>query len=163
MPGPLLGVVGEGFSCINERDKMRKVKRWKYYCDFCKKSGGHAGYMRKHEERCTLNPNRYCGYCNELLEQEQPDLKEIMAALPDINEQVINTDECFVGWDDFIECAEDAMPKVRELAGNCPACIMAALRQRKIPVPCVESFSFKDECAAIWADVNESNAQRSYY
>jgi hypothetical protein len=59
------------------------------------------------------------------------------------------------------EAAIGALPALRQAAGDCPACIMAALRQAKIPVPMVDGFSFKKEMEEIWSCINE--AQASYY
>lgn len=46
--------------------------------------------------------------------------------------------------------SEAAMPALREAAGECPACIMAALRQRGIDVPMIDSFDFKAECKELF-------------
>jgi len=156
--------------------KVKKVNR--YYCEFCKKSGCSARWIRKHEERCTLNPNRYCGYCH-LLDQKQSDLNELMALLPDpkkykekrtwetedypyfVDETIDET--IFVGLD---KAVNDALPELRSVSGGCPACIMAALRQKGIPIPMVTDFDFKAEGASIWADFNKSQrkeVETGYY
>uniref|UniRef100_A0A6M3Y154 Uncharacterized protein n=1 Tax=viral metagenome TaxID=1070528 RepID=A0A6M3Y154_9ZZZZ len=49
-----------------------------------------------------------------------------------------------------------ALPALRKAAGDCPACIMAALRQAKIPVPMAEKFNFTAEMKNIWDGINES-------
>ena len=104
--------------------------------------------MRKHEERCTLNPQRKCGVC-AMMDEEQP----TMAALL----------EPFAGIEAGEECTFDvavlntALAQVRNVA-NCPACIMAAIRQSGIPVPVVEGFNFTEEMRSIWADFNDANS-----
>lgn len=134
--------------------KTKKVNR--YYCEYCKKSGCVARWIKKHEERCTLNPNRYCGYCH-LRDLPQPDLKELLAILPDPTD--------YKTWDDYTgepqgfnaclgTAVGEAMPKLRNAAENCPACIMAALRQKEIPVPIATDFDFKKECQEIWDEFN---------
>jgi hypothetical protein len=41
-----------------------KVKRLlTYYCSYCKKHGHRKPDMEKHEQHCTLNPNRSCRLC----------------------------------------------------------------------------------------------------
>jgi hypothetical protein len=40
--------------------------------------------------------------------------------------------------------------------------MMAALRQRKIPLPVVEGFSFSDRMKKIWDDINHANMQKEY-
>ena len=138
---------------------MITKKRNRYYCEYCKKTGGNSYWMKRHEERCTLNPNRYCGYC-QLLEVPQPDLKELIALLPDPNEyKTVDEYGSLSFRSDFCKAVEDIMPKLREKANNCPTCIMAALRQKKIPVPIATDFDFKKECQNIWADFNESQSK----
>ena len=136
--------------------KTKKVNR--YYCEFCKKSGGAAGHMKKHEERCTLNPNRHCGYC-DLLEEQQPKLADLIAILPNPKEYEHEDAvyECFF-YKGLEEAVDAVLPKLREACNNCPACIMAALRQKGIPVPVATNFHFKEECQSIWNDFNAERA-----
>ena len=54
------------------------------------------------------------------------------------------------------------LQKLRDITNNCPACILAALRQKGICVPLVEGFDFKGECASVWADINEANRVYEY-
>jgi len=140
---------------------MRKVKRWRYYCDFCKKSGGSGGHMARHEKGCTLNPNRTCNVCAKLLEVDQKPMSELLSVLPNGTEYI--TEDAFgFSYNGLQEIIDDHMPKLRELTENCPACIMAALRQSGIPVPMVESFDFTKEMDSIWADIN-ANDRDDYY
>ena len=137
----------------------KKVNR--YYCEYCKKQSGASWAMKKHEERCTLNPNRHCGYC-DLLDEEAPKLADLIVILPNPKE--------YEGGDEYgsffykgLESAVDAvLPKLREASNNCPACIMAALRQKGIPVPVAENFHFKEECQSIWNDFNYAHQERDY-
>lgn len=48
-----------------------------------------------------------------------------------------------------------ALPELRKACGNCPACIMAALRQKGIPVYMAEDYNWTDEMKAVWTIVNE--------
>lgn len=139
---------------------MRKVKRWRYYCEFCKKSGGSGSHMAKHEKACTMNPDRVCGMC-KALEQEQPNLTELMALLPNPGDYLIKHEiwEELPGLDGVVE---RSMPELREKSGNCPACILAALRQAKIPVRAIESFNFTEECKTFWVDINERNFRNDH-
>lgn len=58
---------------------MRAMKRWRYYCDHCRKVGGSRSAMEKHERGCTANPARICGVC-AACEVEQPDLQAMRQA-----------------------------------------------------------------------------------
>ena len=53
----------------------------RYYRDFCKKSGGSAYHMRRHESACTANPNRQCGMCDGG-GYDAADLPVLIALLP---------------------------------------------------------------------------------
>lgn len=90
---------------------MKKQLRWRYYCDYCRKAGGHAKAMEKHETVCTLNPARVCGMC-KLADLEQVPLAELLAA-----------------W------LRLTFEEVSEMASGCPACLLAMMRQDKEPLP----------------------------
>ncbi len=134
---------------------MKKVMRWRYYCEFCKKSGGSRYHIENHEKHCTMNPNRVCGMCGRC-----GDLDELIAILP-------SADQCREArtLDEIVEspesCTEIAinkiMPQLRTAADDCPACILATLRQAKtilidIYVPAISSFNFTEECKEWWKD-----------
>jgi len=50
---------------------------------------------------------------------------------------------------------DDALKVVREKTSDCPACILAAIRQSKIYYNF--DFNFQDETAAFWVDFNKEN------
>ena len=57
----------------------------------------------------------------------------------------------------FDGAALDAcLAQVRNVSNNCPACIMAAIRQSGIPVPAVSGFNFTEEMRKVWADSNDA-------
>lgn len=134
---------------------MRKVMRPRFYCEHCNKGGGSGGHIKKHESRCTKNPDRECGMC-KMLEHEQPDLQKLLAILPTADEQrwTDYSDDGRHSWEQWRDVPLETMKALRDAAGNCPACIMAALRQRGLPVATAEGFSFTKECQAIWAEIN---------
>ena len=49
------------------------------------------------------------------------------------------------------------------MTGDCPACMMAALRLRKVPVPMMEDFSFKREMVKIFADLDDVPSNEGGY
>ncbi len=139
--------------------KVKRVNR--YYCDFCTKAGCAGGHMKKHESRCTLNPNRTCGYC-KLLEKDQPNLLDIITLVPKIREYQHEDEFGFVcTLTKFDAIANESLKMVRKKTGNCPACIMAVYRQAGIPMPILTEFNFKKECQSIWNDFNDG--QRKDY
>ena len=136
---------------------MRTKKVNRYYCDFCKKSGCSGGHIKRHEKRCTMNPARECGMC-KMLGQEPPDLQSLIALLPTVETQRRKdySDDGRNSYDYFI-CIDEASQKaLREASGACPACMMAAIRQRGLPVGTADKFNFSQECRSIWSDINAS-------
>jgi hypothetical protein len=143
--------------------KVKKVNR--YYCEFCKKSGCSGGHIAKHEKHCTMNPNRICRMC-KVFEVEPADMLDMLGVLPnpadyDLEDVSSGTGEV---WGSHMDARElfdmdiDAtMPKLREIANDCPVCILAALRQKGIPVPLVESFDYKKELTEAWSCINENH------
>jgi hypothetical protein len=131
---------------------VRKVQRWRYYCDFCKKAGNSGFHIGKHEQSCTMNPDRVCRMCKSFADQ-QPPMAAMLALLPDADPDL---------WTDTTEFLDNQMraalavslPKLRDLCGDCPVCIFAALRQKRIPVPLAEGFDLKSELASAWNDAN---------
>jgi hypothetical protein len=117
-----------------------------------------------------MNPNRYCGYCH-LLEQEQTNLVEAMKILPNMKdyervEFLGPFADKVVTLSGHEKAINEALPKLREICNNCPACIMAALRQKEIPVPAATDFNFTKECESIWSEYNahkyEEDRQKEY-
>lgn len=119
---------------------MHQAKRWRYYCDFCKRANMQKASMAKHERGCTLNPNRICGLCAHRDFRAKP-IADLLSAFEN------------GGW-----------KAVGELTENCPACILAAIRQFNKAHPDIdeqiwpEDFDFKKEMTSFWNDVNSDAA-----
>jgi len=132
---------------------MRTKRVNRYYCDFCKKSGCSAGHMRRHEERCTMNPNRKCGVCS-LREECDPDTAALVALLPPLAsitpEPQTNAYEASLA---------KTMPKLREAADGCPGCILAALKQTGWREWSYGVFDYEAEMKPIFDEVNEQRWQ----
>jgi hypothetical protein len=140
---------------------MRTKKVNRYWCDFCNKAGLASHAMAKHEKHCTMNPARSCRVCAmigdgltfEELEAKKP-LADLIAMLPDsapyhaesFGRELEDTHTALTRALDAI------LPAFRLAAGNCPACMLAALRLAKIPVPMVGGFDFKAEMQTVFAD-----------
>lgn len=149
---------------------MRTKQVNRYYCDYCSKASLSASHMARHEKHCTLNLNRVCRVCKFVEDGRSKDFQqstpaELVALLP----VPIVTKTEFDGMkfqDGFEAAVVSAVPKLREAAGNCPACMLAALRQARIPVPIAEGFCYTDEMKELWSNVNEAQFARdrnSYY
>ena len=145
--------------------RTKTVKR--YWCDFCNKAGLSAAAMSRHEKHCTLNPSRECRVCKMSTIADGRDstfksktVAELKMLLP-ARETLISKE--FPGSGHFCDSTgtlEAAIPLLREAAGNCPACMLAAIRQAGIPVPICEGFDFTAEMKEIWNCIN--NAQDRY-
>ena len=131
---------------------MRQVKRWRYYCEFCKKAGGSKGHIVAHEKSCTNNPDRVCRMCG-YIGDPQPDLSEMIA--------IIKNNIVFCGTDDFESYVlqygvneMEILALLREKT-DCPTCLLAALRQSKASY-LFPSFKFKEERDEFWKEHNET-------
>jgi hypothetical protein len=114
--------------------------------------------MQKHEKHCTMNPLRECRVCSSLLEKTQPSFRHLIMMLPDWRDFMKKDDyngDIFPDYNTIEEAVKKVLPRVRDMAENCPACIMAALRQAAIPVPSISDFNFTEEMKGIWAVINE--------
>ncbi len=142
--------------------RMKTVKR--YWCDHCNKAGLARVAMERHEQHCTMNPARDCRVCT-IINGGHHVGAEAMAALAAILPSPDAWDAEMRSMDGpcrrpdhitattlFFNALGAAMPKLREATDNCPACILAALRQAKIPIPCVDGFDFKAEMRRVFAD-----------
>lgn len=130
----------------------KRVNR--YYCEHCRKGGQSAAHMSRHEKGCTLNPGRVCGFCKEVGEDQAPmaDLMAIMATA-----KVTSTTDFYAGvtWtSSSIENEKEVIKALEDATGNCPACMLAAIRQSKYP-EVFEHFDFKDRQREFWNQVNE--------
>lgn len=102
-----------------------------------------------------MNPSRKCGMCDTMGEEQQP-MAELLAILPDPSPFWIE-DELGLTFRST-STIDEAIDKLRNITGNCPACILAALRQKCIPIPATK-FNFTEECESFWDKVNVSNQQ----
>jgi hypothetical protein len=136
---------------------MRKVQRWRYYCDHCKKAGGSAGHMARHERGCTANPARVCGVCAKAGLSSKPLLELIQFVRSKATWHPAYEDGPVYGSIDKV-----AVDALRELAGDCPVCMLAALRQSNVYAPS-EAFDMKAELRKVWSEVNDEQYQRESY
>jgi hypothetical protein len=119
---------------------VRQVKRWRYYCDHCKKAGGSRRHMERHEQRCTLNPARHCGVCDLGAFGPAPLAELVTLAKSSGNE--------------FKEVRGEAFKALSDAADGCPGCIWAALRQADR----YANFDFKEAMKPIWDEINAERA-----
>lgn len=151
---------------------MRTERKLRYYCDYCKKSGGSKWHMEKHERRCTMNPKRECGFCtiDEGREDETTPLKDLIVILPKREEYNFVAELNPGGFETSDQFATDlnlALKQLRVAAQNCPGCMLAAIRQSGLSSYVDQSdFCFKEEAKQWLKDWNAENshdALGSYY
>jgi hypothetical protein len=55
--------------------------------------------------------------------------------------------ESWSGWNEEVltPAINERLPELRKAAGNCPACVMAALQQCGIPPHCATDFKYNSE------------------
>lgn len=119
-----------------------------YICEMCNKRGLSRSAMVKHEQHCTLNPDRLCKMCEYANGGSGCKPQKVMSILPnpagyhlpDEHQGFDHGQNCFDHrpapfnhWEEFRDDIEAALPKLWEEVEYCPACMLAALRQRGIP------------------------------
>lgn len=130
---------------------MKTKMRPRYYCDHCGKGNGSPSYMRRHESGCTLNPNRTCGMCHDGRIGPTKTPAELL--------EILNA---------------DGFAALCKAVGDCPACILAALRPLNVIDPELgpvvlgpqdgrQEWSFKDAKRKWWDDINEARAEKERY
>jgi len=149
--------------------KVTKATRTRCECDYCGKKNWSIGAMKKHELHCTKNPDRECRVC-QMVEGTQKPIAELMALLPDpatyeTDGDVIQSDHNVSDSGRLTNDSNAALKELRELCDSCPGCIMAAFRQKGIPVPLVTDFDFSKEMKSLWNDINEERrgSECGYY
>lgn len=133
---------------------MIKIKKWRYYCEYCKKAGASAGHIRRHEAACTLNPKRICRMCKitEETPADMADVFKMLSEIPNITNPHLRDDELVIN-------------KLRDIVGGCPACMMAALRLYKKEgaplIALVDGFNYQKEKETFWAPINTKEIEKS--
>lgn len=129
---------------------MKKIKRWVYYCDFCKKSNRSASSIKTHEKHCCGNPDRECRICTGM-EWAQKSTAELVELA-----EMVTLDE------------------LKKAVDGCPPCVLAALLQwRKkfadslefpttdTPGESWNNWDFKAEMSAAYSEMcDRMNEQR---
>ena len=145
---------------------MKKKQVWRYECEYCGKKNYAAWAMNRHEPSCTKNPHRFCKVC-AILEEIQTPTHKLIDCLPPL-EDVQSEIDIPMGWgenytmetqrifnEESTKIVNESLPLLRKKANDCPACIMAALRQKGIPVPVATDFDYKKEMESIFSEINE--------
>ena len=110
-----------------------------------------------------MNPDRECKMCARLvdwagLEDERPvPMSELLELLPKQKVKTvveIDPDPFGTGkyeYEDYINTDEinNAIKILKKRVEDCPACVLAALRQKKIIVPTTD-FDYQSECREFW-------------
>jgi hypothetical protein len=127
---------------------MHSKKVYRYYCDFCRRSGCNSGHIRRHEESCTHNLNRVCRMCAHAAGEPgtQRPIPELVAALD-----------------------SGGLDELRRTASGCPVCMLAAIthwRKREVAAGVYGEdleweFSFDAEEQAVWDMVNNAQYETS--
>lgn len=123
---------------------MKSKRVWRYYCDYCKKSGCSKHWIAKHESSCIRNDERKCRMCKFMGLEQKP-----MAEL--------------------VEAAHEGLKSLEDAADNCPVCILSAIvRARPAPIgpddvwdDRFDGFDFKKEMKEVFDSAN--SARMDYY
>ena len=124
---------------------MRREKRWRYYCEFCKKSGASGYHIQRHENACTMNPNRHCKMC-EIAGLDQKPIEVLVDAIEDL--KISQEADSFGMTISLTGDEKETIEQLRDIASGCPACMLAALRQSGIAE--FVNWRFEDEKKDFW-------------
>src|ERR1700722_3866772 len=128
---------------------MRKVQRWSYYCDFCKKSLGTGASLGPHYSGYTTHPDRHCRFC-DLLNGGQG------TPLAKLRRFVAGHAHYHTIGEDGPECgtlSKEHTATLREMTDGCPVCMFAAIRQTSC---FIADFDLKAEVKSLWDVINAS-------
>lgn len=137
---------------------MKIIKKNVYYCDFCKKKGLGKYYIEKHENRCTLNPNRVCGLCGLSNISDFVDKLKLHFEVKPDNENY--------GLDTIFWIGEKlTLSDLRTWVEDCPNCLLSLIRQSGLLSYAYNEFHFdyKTEVAVVFANkCNEDSPRISF-
>ena len=145
-----------------------------YFCDYCNKKYYSASWCSRHEARCTMNPDRECMFCEKVLGQEQPDMRELIKKYSGKIE-FTERDEDFSGVIEggiiegasFIGKNKFSIKDIQSDCDGCPACTLAVLRQSGLAhhliYPLIGEFDYEKEKQAVWSAINEEEARREMW
>lgn len=97
---------------------MRSRKVTAHYCDHCNKRGFQIPAMEKHEKRCTRNIDRECGMCSFMAGRDGHNEHDELYCSSKTTRELIEM--LTIG-------SEEEVKAMRMAAGDCPACVMAAV------------------------------------
>ena len=120
--------------------KMKSKKVWRYYCEFCGKGGCGKYAMEQHEIHCTMNPNRKCRMC-AIAELRTVPMDELIKLLPEPHKE-----------DNYGTIHFKDLSKIRKVTNNCPACILATIRQSGYNAY-MYNYNYSEECKKFWKDL----------
>jgi len=149
---------------------MKVIKKNVYYCDFCKKKSLRS--LKRHEERCTQNPNRRCGMCdivdlNPILDSFEARFV-LCVTVPkyDPNGETEHWRESISEVIEPIWKDEFAIQDIQEAVDNCPACILAVIRCLGLNYWYFQGrfkYDFKAARGDWWDATNKENLRREIY
>lgn len=137
---------------------MRRKKVWRFYCEHCKKSGCSGGHISRHERGCTRNADRACGVCRvfELQSKPLPELIAFCKTKAAAGDSIDGNPDDSSLWLDEVD-----VKALRELADQCPACMLAALRQSDTYAGS-QHYGFKEEMKSLWNEKNQAETAREH-
>lgn len=130
---------------------IKKVNQ--YECEFCGKKKYSKAAINKHEKHCTMSPHRTCRMCEELKGASVDYLEDVKALMPDPVR-----DENNFGKIVNFELVVSSLEKVIDRVENCPACVLAVLRQKGLSSYEVD-YDYAGESKSMLQEISDSRAQ----
>ena len=144
---------------------MKVIKKNVYYCEFCKKRSLSGGHLKKHEQRCTNNPNRHCGACGGSVNVS--DIVDGYKKRFEIVEKKTSYEFGEIYFPLVVKWVgnEITMIEIDEDSDNCPFCKLAIIRQAGLNRYYFDNkfeFNYKEEAAAFMAEKNAAEYRKEY-
>ena len=131
--------------------KTKKV----YYCSYCKKHGLSSYHMKRHEERCTRNLDRVCGFCGGRVEYRE----KIAGYKNRIDKELLQPGEPGMVTEDpaYQKVIDDILIEIIDDFETCPACVLTVVREllRQLPPWVTFNYDYKAEVAKWWEGTKE--------
>jgi hypothetical protein len=137
---------------------MKRKKVWQYQCEFCGRKKYSAPHMAHHEKQCTMNIKRKCGMCR-ISDNVQTDIYKLIEFCRKHSE--LKLDGNFGAYPKESE-EKKFIDSLKDLANECPACILSALRLSDTFLY-HHLFDFKKERESFFDELNENRSQECGY
>jgi len=137
---------------------MKSKIKTVYYCEYCKKHFLRKDSVRNHEARCTMNPGRYCGLCenNKIF----PIIAKYLVRYRWVQDSPISQSRR-LEWIDLFGNSDGPvkLDDILQDVEGCPNCTLTVLRICKLCKAGIQ-FDYKKALEDWWTDINNEERRK---